>query len=179
MKGTIARDAALVALVMTLSSAATTHAQFKDTRLPYAVLGGLAGVAAGSVIGISLIVAESRYGRYVHDADDVTGWRSLPVTIGIATGTLLGIYSPHRLETSFYYGVAGMTVGAAAGLGLGSLIWEPPEGRWAGAAIGAGVGLTIGGVAGMLFPLGGEDGLGTGGAGQGAGGVPVVVRVRF
>jgi hypothetical protein len=174
-KGGVALLAAFLALQPASVSAQVT---IRNTRLPAAVLGGLAGLGAGSVIGISLVVTESRFQRYIHDADDVFGWRSLPVTIGIGTGTMLGIYSPNRLETSVIYGTAGMAAGVVTGLAVGSLIWDPPEGRWAGASIGAGVGLAIGGIAGMLYPRGEEDSLGSGGSGAQAG-IPIVVRLRF
>jgi len=173
------RVGALVATILTLSAPIHARAQIRDTRLPSAVLGGVAGLAAGSVMGLSIVVAESRFQRYIHDADDVFGWRSLPVTIGIGTGTMLGIYSPNRLQTSVIYGVAGMTVGAAAGLGVGSLIWEPPEGRWAGASIGTGVGMAVGGIIGMLYPRGENDDIGSGGARDQSAGIPIVVRLRF
>lgn len=132
-------------------------AQDAESRVLPGMLGGVAGIAGGGYVAIALIVAESRYGRYVHDFDDVLGWRSLPVLIGGATGASLGVYSPRRFESALLYGTAGLGLGAALGLGLGAIAWDPPEGRWAGATIGAGLGLVIGNIVGIVAPRRGDN----------------------
>jgi hypothetical protein len=104
------------------------------------------------------------------------------VIAGAAIGGSLGAYSPRRLEAAVVYGAAGLGLGGLAGFGIGSIIWSPPEGRWAGAAIGAGVGLAVGNLIGALSPYRAaeEDGDGAGAAGAPrAAGIPIMVRIPF
>jgi hypothetical protein len=139
----------LIALLLPAPAVAQDDA---ESRVVPTALGAVAGVAGGGYLALSLIVAEARVGRYVHDIEDVLGWRSAPVLIGAATGAALGFYSPPRLEGAILYGVAGLGAGAVVGWGIGSIWGQTPEARWAGAAIGAGVGLAAGNVVGMLRP---------------------------
>jgi hypothetical protein len=143
----------------------------QEERLLTAVGGGMLGVAGGGYVALSIIVAESRAGRYIHDFDDVFGWRSLPVIAGGTLGTALGVYSPERLKRAVLFGFGGMAAGGVLGFGLGQLIWEGPEGKWAGAAIGAGAGLAISYIVGAITASGDDD------IGQGSISVPVVIRV--
>ena len=140
-------------LVLALCAPAALEAQDPQSRALATTLGAAAGFAGGGYLTLTVIVAESRAGRYLHDVDDVLGWRSAPVLIGALAGAGLGFFSPERLQGAAVFGAAGLGVGALAGLAVGSAIWDPPEGRWAGAAIGAGVGLVIGNVIGVLNPL--------------------------
>ena len=132
---------------------ASLPAQEPQSRALATSLGGLAGMGAGAYLTVSVVVLEARFGRYIHDVDDVIGWRAAPILIGGAAGAGLGLYSPERLQGAVVYGAAGLGLGALTGLALGNRIWDPPEGRWAGAAIGAGVGLVLGNVIGILNPL--------------------------
>lgn len=146
------------------------RAQDQGRLLP-ALGGGVLGVAGGGYVALSIIVAESRAGRYIHDFDDVFGWRSLPVIAGGTLGTALGIYSPERLKRAVVFGFGGMAAGGVLGFGLGQLLWEGPEGKWAGAAIGAGAGLAIAYVVGAITASADED------IGQGNISVPLVIRL--
>ncbi|HEX2167602.1 MAG TPA: glycine zipper 2TM domain-containing protein [Longimicrobiales bacterium] len=140
-------------LVLALLVPASLPAQDPQSRALATSLGGLAGMAAGGYLTVSVVVLEARFGRYIHDVDDVLGWRAAPLLIGSVAGAGLGLYSPERLQGAVIYGAAGLGLGALAGLALGSQIWEPPEGRWAGAAIGAGFGLIIGNTIGIFNPV--------------------------
>jgi hypothetical protein len=142
-----------------------------DRALPV-VGGALAGAAGGGYIAVSIIVLEARYGRYVHDLDDVLGWRSAPIVGGAVMGVGLGVYAPRRLEGAVVYGAGGFVAGGALGWALGALIWEPPEGRWAGMAIGAGFGLMAGNLYGIFNPLRSEK------RRRPSDGVPVMIRIR-
>lgn len=119
--------------------------------------GGVAGMAAGGYLALSLTVAEARAGRYLTSMDEFLGWRSAPVLIGGATGAGVGLFDPDRLGRSALYGSIGTAAGLGAGLVIGPLIWPGREGRWAGAAIGAGIGMVIGSNYGMFFAKGSKD----------------------
>lgn len=165
----------LLALGLIVPSPAAAQEPEPQSRVLSTGLGAVAGLAGGGYVTLTVIVAESRRGNYVHDIDDVLGWRSAPVLIGTLAGAGLGFYSPERLQGAVVYGAGGLALGALVGLGVGSAIWDPPEGRWAGAAIGAGVGLVLGNAIGVLRPLnlfteGGDDG-------AQAAGIPVMIRI--
>ena len=83
--------------------------------------------------------------------DEFLGWRSAPVLIGGLTGATVGFIDPQRLKRTALYGSAGTLGGLGVGLLAGSVAWRKPEGKWAGAAIGAGVGLVIGSNYGLFF----------------------------
>lgn len=140
---------ALLPVVVAAALAGPAHAQRE--ALP-AAGGAVAGVVAGGYLAVSIVVVESRFGRYIHDLDDVLSWRSAPIVGGGVAGLTLGVYSQRRLEAAAAYGAGGLLVGGLAGMGLGAALWEPPEGRWAGAAIGAGAGLLAGAVYGAVNP---------------------------
>jgi hypothetical protein len=182
------RKILLCCVLAATGSTGSLSAQQPESRLLPAAVGGVTGVAAGGYIAISLIVAEARMGRYIHDSSDILGWRSLPVVSGAIIGTTLGALSPRRLESAILFGAFGLGAGTALGLGIGSLVWDPPEGRWAGAAIGAGVGLVAGNIFGMLTPLRETDEPGIFFSAYAAGrpsraapgrAVPLIVQVRF
>ena len=149
-------------------------AQDPRSRVLATAGGAVAGVAGGGYIALSVIVAEARVGRYVHDMKDILGWRSMPVIGGALLGGSLGFYSPERLQGAIVYGAAGWVVGGLAGMGVGSALWTGAEGNWAGAAMGAGVGLIIGNVIGILMPP--EFVLGDLEEGESAG-VPIMIRI--
>ena len=158
-------------LAMLLHSDAA--AQNAESRLLATAGGAVAGVAGGGYVALSVIVAEARVGKYVHDFKDILGWRSLPVIAGAAIGGGLGFYSPARLEGAIVYGFAGWVAGGIAGMGVGSALWRGAEGNWAGAAMGAGIGLVIGNVIGIFSPpylLVSEEE-------AGGAGVPIMIRI--
>jgi hypothetical protein len=160
--------ASLLAILLLHGSAAAQD----ERRILPALAGGVLGIAGGGYVALSIIVAESRAGKYIHDAEDVFGWRSLPVIAGATIGTGLGIYSPDRLRRAVIFGLGGFAAGAAAGYGVGQLIWDGPEARWAGAAIGAGAGLAIAYVAGALTAPSDDD---IGGSSESV--VPIAIRL--
>ena len=165
-----------VLLAFVLLAPAGLRAQEPQSRALATTIGGLAGMGAGAYLTVSVVVLEARFGRYIHDIDDVLGWRAAPILLGGAAGAGLGLYSPERLQGVVVYGAIGLGAGALTGMLLGNTIWEPPEGRWAGAAIGAGLGLIIGNTIGVMNPLNlfteGEDATAAASAG-----VPIVFRI--
>ena len=165
-------------LILVLAAPSAARAQEPQSRVLATSLGVLAGAAGGGYLTVSFVVLEAQFGRYVHDLDDILGWRSAPFLVGAALGGGLGYYSPERLQGAVVFGAAGLAVGALAGYLLGDDIWDPPEGRWAGAAVGAGIGLVIGNAIGILTPLNlftqGED---DEGATPAAASFPIVIRI--
>lgn len=170
------RAPATLALIIVLAAgaAAPARAQVVDRLLPTA-LGGAAGLAAGGFITMGLIVAKARAGHYTESMRDVLGWESVPVLVGIGTGATLGALDERRLRGSVYYGVGGFALGWGIGWLVGGHVWDPPEGKWAGAAIGGAAGLAIGGIAGMIFPPGGGGST----APPTVARVPIGIRIRF
>src|SRR5687768_15691524 len=73
---------AFVVVLLLLLPAPRVSAQDTGSRLLATAGGTVAGVAGGGYIALSVIVAEARAGRYLHDMKDVLGWRSLPVIGG-------------------------------------------------------------------------------------------------
>lgn len=144
-------EACLTACLFMAPAAATSaHAQ---SNIPAALAGGIAGAGSGGYIAISVIVAESRGGKYMHSYKDALGWRSAPVLIGGVTGVVLGATSPDRLWRTIVYGGAGSLAGTGVGIVAGKLLWDGPEAKWAGGAIGAGIGMAIGSSLGVFLPL--------------------------
>jgi hypothetical protein len=164
----------LLSLLLLVITTQAVDAQDARSRLLATAGGAVAGVAGGGYIALSVIVAEARAGRYVHDMKDILGWRSMPVIGGALIGGGLGFYSPERLQGAIIYGAAGWVVGGVAGMGIGSALWRGAEGNWAGAAMGAGVGLVIGNVIGILMPP--KFVLGDVEEGESAG-VPIMIRI--
>jgi hypothetical protein len=162
---------ALLAVIFT-ALASPLPAQDQERRILPAAIGGAAGVVGGGYVALAVVVTETRFGRYLHDYQDIFGWRSLPVIVGGGLGTALGYYSPERLKWAIIGGYIGMAAGGLIGLGVGQLAWRPPEGRWAGAAIGAGAGLVIGYLTGALTADSGDD-LGN----SEAAAIPLTIRI--
>ncbi len=165
-----------LAAALLIGGVAPARAQIADRLLPTA-LGGAAGLAAGGFITMGVIVAKARAGHYTESTRDVLGWESVPVLVGIGAGATLGALDERRLRGSVYYGAGGFALGWGIGWLVGGRVWEPPEGKWAGAAIGGAAGLAIGGIAGMIFPPGGGGGGSTPAAA--AARVPIGIRIRF
>src|SRR5690606_5848627 len=99
------------------------QAQEPQSRALATTIGGLAGMGAGAYLTVSVVVLEARFGRYVHDIDDVIGWRAAPILLGGVAGAGLGLYSPERLQGVVVYGAAGLAAGALTGMLLGNQIW--------------------------------------------------------
>jgi hypothetical protein len=144
-------------VLLLAATAAPLRAQEEGRRILPAVVGGVVGVTGGGYVALSVVVAQARAGNYLHDFQELYGWRSVPVIAGGAIGTALGFYSPERLERAVIWGLGGMAAGVALGFGVGQLVWPAPEGKWAGAAIGAGAGLVVGYLTGALTAGSGDD----------------------
>lgn len=136
----------LVAMLLFGSSRAA------QAQLWTAAAGGVAGTLSGGYISLSVVVTRAQFGHYLHEPKDFLGWTSLPVLIGGPTGAALGMWAPDRLGTGFVYGSAATLAGGTAGFVLGWLISNRPEGKWAGGAIGGGLGMAIGSTLGVLKP---------------------------
>lgn len=159
-----------------LAWAGGVRAQSVQDRILPGAVGGFAGVVGGGYVALSVVVAEARAGTYLHDFNELFGWRGLPVIAGGALGVGLGVYSPERLKQAILYGFGGMAIGGGVGAGLGQLIWTGPEGKWAGLAIGAGAGLVAGYLTGAITASS-EDDIGGGGGGSARSGLPLMIRI--
>lgn len=112
-----------------------------------AAVGGAAGVAGGTVITLSVIVARARFSDvYLDSVEDLVHWQTLPMIVTPAVGAFFGWTSGEALRGSLIGSTGGMLIGTAVGAGIGWLASDQPESPWAGGVIGAGLGLTIGGV---------------------------------
>ncbi len=136
----------LLALLLLGSSRAA------QAQLWTAALGGLAGTLSGGYISLSIVVTRAQFGHYLHEPKEIIGWNSLPVMIGAPVGAALGMWAPDRLGTGFAYGSAATLAGGSAGFLIGWAVSKRPEGKWAGGAIGAGLGMAIGSSLGVFFP---------------------------
>lgn len=138
----------LLITILTLGTARAAQAQ----RIITGPFGAVAGILSGGYITLSIVVTRAQFGHYLHGVDDVFGWQSMPVLIGGTTGAALGVWDPDRLMTGFVYGSVGTLAGGSIGFVTGYLISKRPEGKWAGGAIGAGIGMAIGSTLGVFFP---------------------------
>ena len=136
-------------LALTVAGAAPRVA---DAQLVSGAVGAIGGIGAGGYVTLAVVVARAQYGHYLHDVDDLLGWQSVPVLLGAATGTAVGVWDEDRMVTGFIYGAAGTLIGGSIGYLVGPLIWKRPEGKWAGGAIGAGAGMAAGYFLGVLMP---------------------------
>ena len=123
-----------------------------DAQVLSGAVGAVGGIGAGGYVTLAVVVARAQYGHYLHDANDLLGWNSVPVLLGAATGTAVGVWDADRMVTGFIYGAGGALVGGSIGYLLGPAIWKRPEGKWAGGAIGAGAGMAAGYFLGVFMP---------------------------
>jgi hypothetical protein len=147
-----------LAVSMLVDGSRPARVQAQEKNIGMAALGGVAGAGSGGYIAISVIVAESRAGKYMHSMKDALGWRSAPVLIGGVTGVVVGATSPDRLLRTMLYGSIGTLAGTGLGVVAGKLAWEGPEAKWAGGAIGAGIGMAIGSSLGLFLPQDKDEG---------------------
>lgn len=115
-------------------------------------VGAIGGIGAGGYVTLAVVVLRAQYGHYLHDAEDLLGWNSVPVLLGAATGTAVGVWDADRMVTGFAYGAGGALIGGTIGYLIGPKIWKRPEGKWAGGAIGAGAGMAAGYFFGVFNP---------------------------
>lgn len=110
--------------------------------------GAAIGVAGGAVITLSIVVARARWqGEYLESVDDLIHWQSTPMLLTPAVGVMFGLAGKEPFLGSVRGSVGGMVVGSAVGAGLGWALATSPESPWAGAVIGGGLGMTLGGLA--------------------------------
>jgi hypothetical protein len=140
-------------LVLLIMLALASNSRPAQAQHPWVAAGGaIAGTLSGGYITLSWVVLRAQMGHYLHDPRQVVGWTAAPVLIGGVGGAALGMWEPARLGTGFVYGSAGALAGAGIGYITGSLVSNRPEGKWAGGAIGAGLGMAIGVTTGIFFP---------------------------
>jgi len=112
------------------------------------VVGGAAGVAGGAVVTFSGIVARARWQQhYITSVEDLIDWHSVPMIAAPAAGAIFGLAGEKTHKASIVGSTAGMVAGALIGTGLGHLRAADPEAPWAYAIVGAGIGLSLGGLA--------------------------------
>lgn len=117
-----------------------------------AAIGGGLGVLGGVGVTTALVVARAKLqNRYVHEPGDLIHWKSAPLILGPAAGVAFGLAGEEALRGSVVGSVSGLVAGTAVGAGLGWLLSDDPEWRWAGGAMGGGFGMTIGGLAGGVL----------------------------
>lgn len=110
-------------------------------------IGTAVGIAGGAVITLSIVVARARFQEiYLDSAEDLIHWQSAPMLLTPAVGLTFGLAGPEALKGSVIGSTSGMLVGTAVGAGIGWITSADPEAPWAGGVIGAGVGMTLGGL---------------------------------
>jgi hypothetical protein len=137
----------LLALALLPIGAAPAPAQWVR-----ATLGAGVGVAGGTVVTLSAIVARARFQQeYIDSVEDLIHWQTIPMIAAPAAGIVFGLAGHDAQVGSIVGSSSGLVAGAALGAGLGWLLSDQQEWPWAGGVIGAGVGLTVGGLAGGLL----------------------------
>lgn len=160
--------AALLAAALAMPAPASAQGRI----LPGAV-GALSGMGAGGYVSVGVVALRARRGHYLFALKDAFGWDSAAVIAGGGTGIVLGIWDPNRLQNTILSTAALGLVGTGIGAAIGHVRWPPPEGKWAGAVIGGGVGVLAGAVVGVLLP---SDLLGSE---QSETGIPFLLQVPF
>ena len=144
-----------VLIAVSLMPTATVPASAQWAR---AALGAGVGVAGGTVVTLSAIVARARFQHeYIDSVDDLIHWQTIPMIAAPAAGIVFGLAGRDAQVGSIVGSSSGLVAGAALGAGLGWLLSNEQEAPWAGGVIGAGVGLTIGGLGGGLLAWNWED----------------------
>jgi hypothetical protein len=118
-------------------------------RIVHAIITGFAtlgGAIVGFVVTLALVVAEARFGRYIFALEDLMAFRLdlLPIPLGAIAGFRLHHRRSHTVGWTTVFGLAGFFIGAIGGAVLGSIAWTDSAGPWAGAVIGAAIGLVGG-----------------------------------
>ena len=119
------------------------------------LIGGVAGVAAGGWTTLGIFVARSRMGNMILDTGALQELRLelVPLVAFPVAGALIGASSTQQLRAVGAGVGIGAATGALVGIGIGALVSETPEARWAGGIIGSAAGLVIGAVIGGLAPV--------------------------
>lgn len=135
-------------ILLVLALAVVIQPRTAAAQTARAAAGGVVGAAGGAVITLSIVVARARWqGEYVESVDDLIHWQSAPMLLTPAVGVLFGLAGRDPLLASIRGSTAGLLIGSAAGAGIGWIASTTPESPWAGAVIGAGAGMTLGGLA--------------------------------
>lgn len=138
--------------------AGPSPAQVLPEELQRAAVGSAVGVAGGTVITISAIVARARFQReFLDSVDDLIHWQTIPMIAAPAAGAVFGLAGRDALVGSMIGSTAGLLVGAAVGTGLAMTLSNDDEWHWASGIMGAGLGLTVGGIAGGLLGWSRDD----------------------
>lgn len=120
-------------------------------RSTRAAIGTGAGVVGGVGVTMAIVVARARFQReYLDSADDLVHWQSIPTIAAPAVGLVFGIAGEDALRGSIRGSLTGLAAGAGTGALLGWVLSDEQEWPWAGGVIGAGLGLTVGGLVGGL-----------------------------
>lgn len=149
--------------VLALVLAFLSPTQAKAQVLPV-VVGGVGGLLVGSYITTGSYVLKSRStGWVMHSVEHLLepSPEIVPLVVAPAAGMILGYRSTSALASAGIWGGVGLVGGGAVGAAVGHLIWDDPEGRWAGGVIGSAAGLLLGVVLGASFG-------GSGGSAQGS-----------
>lgn len=121
--------------------------QIAVAQVARGVAGGAVGVAGGAMITLSVVVARARWqGEYLESIDDLIHWQSVPMILTPAVGVFFGVSGKEPFIASVIGSTSGLVAGAAVGAGLGWLLSTSTEWPWAGGVIGAGAGMTLGGL---------------------------------
>ena len=137
------RLTAVVLLGFALMAMSVTRA---TAQVIPATAGAVGGFVAGTLVTTGVVVLEARLGHFIYGLDELVSLRPevLPIIIGPVTGIVLGATSPETLRRAGRGALFGAVGGAIIGTGVGHLLWDTDEGRWAGGIIGAATGMVAG-----------------------------------
>jgi hypothetical protein len=148
-----------------------------EMQLLPALIGGATGLAAGGYVAIGVVTLQARRGRYLYTSEDALGWHAAPILIGPSVGFLIGLFDQERLRRTVIGGAVTGFLGTGIGMVVGTYVWPPPEGRWAGAVIGSAAGLLAGSLAGALWPA--RESAEEGPPAAESRSIPIGVTIRF
>jgi len=112
--------------------------------------GLIAGVVAGAVVTVGIVVMQARvFGYYLHGPEDVLGWEAVPAIVSTIVGAWAGWRRPRLMGRAVLGAILGLLAGVLAGLAVGVALGDPTA-TWAAAIVGAGVGLLGGAAASVI-----------------------------
>lgn len=121
-----------------------------DAQAVPAGYGLLAGAAGGVLVTTGVFVAKARGGSFLYSLDDALAprWELIPAVAMPIGGFAMGLDDGQRLARSIAWGGAGFAAGALVGYGIGDLLGDTSQARWAGAVIGSAAGVLGGSILG-------------------------------
>lgn len=142
--------AVLVAALLAVSAMGMGPMRASAQGVGPSVAGAAAGLGVGVYTSMAVHVVRARMGSYLFAADEFFALRfeSLPMLAGPVAGAVLGAEDSTALWRAMGWGGVGGLVGAGAGYGLGALLSDESESRWAGLVIGSATGLVVGSILG-------------------------------